>query len=68
MVYTFALAEEIQTDVHHVAHTYANPIVVSVWSATGRAYTMLRQTDWCFSGICLLEKDRCWSFCPINFG
>ena len=43
MVYTFALPEEAQTtigfayakvtsDIHHVAHTYANPIVVSVSS------------------------------------
>ena len=27
-----------------------NPIVVSVSSATGRAYTMLHQTEWCYSG------------------
>ncbi len=36
--------------IYHVAHAYANPIVVSVPSATGRAYTMLCQTEWCYSG------------------
>ena len=30
-------------------HTYANLIVISVSSATGRAYTMLCQTEWCYS-------------------
>ncbi len=40
----------IKALVLHVAHTYANPIVVSVSSASGRAYTMLRQTEWCYSG------------------
>ncbi len=33
--------------------TYANPIVVSVLSATGRAYAMLRQTEWCYSVMCI---------------
>ncbi len=32
---------KVTSDIHDVAHTYANPIVVSVVSATGRAYTML---------------------------
>ncbi len=39
----------VTSDIHHVAHTYANPIVVSVLPATGRAYTMLQQTEWCYS-------------------
>ena len=37
------------SDIHHVVQTYANPIVVSVLSATGRAYTMLCPTEWCYS-------------------
>ena len=41
----------------HVAHTYANPIVVSVSSATGRAYTMLRQTEWCYSEFRSIDLD-----------
>ncbi len=43
---------KVTSDVHHVVHIiilYVNPIVVSVSSATGRAYTMLRQTE-CQSG------------------
>ncbi len=36
------------TKIHHVGHAYANHIVVSMSSATGRAYTMLHQTDWCY--------------------
>ncbi len=42
---------KVTSDIHHVAHTYAfcNPIVVSVLSDTGRAYTMLRQTESCYS-------------------
>ncbi len=40
---------KVTSDIHHVAHTYANPIVVSVSSATGRAYTMLHQSEWCIS-------------------
>ncbi len=40
----------VTSDIHHVAYAYANPIVVSVSSATERAYTMLPQTDWHYSG------------------
>ncbi len=29
--------------------TYANPIVVSVPSATGRAYTMVHHTEWWYN-------------------
>ncbi len=34
---------------NHVAHAYGNPIVVSMSLATRRAYTMLHQTEWCYS-------------------
>ncbi len=42
---------KVTSDIHHVAHTYAYPIVVPVLSDTARAYTMLRQTEWCYSGM-----------------
>ncbi len=32
-------------------NTYANPIVVAVSSATGRAFIMLHQTGWCYSEL-----------------
>ncbi len=49
---------KVTNDVHHVAHTYANPVVVSVSSATVRAYTMLHQTEWCDSVTTSQEQCR----------
>ena len=43
-----------------VLETASNPIVISVSSATGRAYTMLhvlRQTEWCYSGK-VMSRDN----------
>ncbi len=51
MLHMYGCVAEGTSDMHHVAHTYANPIVVSVSSATGRAYTMLHQTEWCYSDV-----------------
>ena len=48
---------KVTSDIHHVAHTYANPMVVSVSSATGRAYTMLHQNEWCYSDTEVKKTD-----------
>ncbi len=42
---------QVASAIHHEAHTFANPILASVSAATGRAYTMLLQIEWCYSGI-----------------
>ncbi len=49
---------KITSDIHHVAHAYANPIVVFVSSATGRAYTMLHQSEWCYIGY--MSPELCY--------
>ncbi len=67
---------KVTSDIHHVAHTYANPIVVSVSSATGRAYTTLCQTEWCYSDILSVHTHRILAlqslliswFCVLGLG
>ncbi len=54
---------KVTSDIHYVAHTYANLIVVSVSSVTGRAYAMLHQTECCYSEqqekSCDTDSDFC---------
>ena len=51
MLRCYGCMAKVTSDIRHVAHTYANPMVVSVLSVKGRAYTMLHQTEWCYSDI-----------------
>ena len=47
---------QVTSDTYRVAHTYANPVVVSVSPATGRAHTMLHQIESCYSDIARIAK------------
>ena len=40
-----------------ITHAYANPIVACASSARAKVYTMLHQTEWCYSDSVVKQND-----------